>query len=62
MAIDKITGRMGLGAIVRDHKGYVIATKSLTKLGNLALITAEVLTALMQSFVEIWVSDKLCGE
>lgn len=32
--------------IVRDHKGYVIATKSLTKLGNLEPVVVEALAAL----------------
>jgi hypothetical protein len=46
VAIDKTNGRMGLGDIVRDYKGDVIAAKSLTKLGKLEPVSAEPLEAL----------------
>jgi hypothetical protein len=46
VTIDKTNMRMGLGAIVRNHKGDVIAEKSLTKLGNLKPVAAEALGAL----------------
>lgn len=35
-----------MGVIVRDHEGYVIAAKNLTKLGNLEPAAAEVLGAI----------------
>lgn len=46
MAVDKTNRRMGLGAIVRNHKGDVIAAKSLTKLEKLEPVAVEALGAL----------------
>jgi hypothetical protein len=46
VAIDKLFGRMGLGAIVGNHMGFVIAAKSLSKMENLEPAVAEALGAL----------------
>jgi hypothetical protein len=39
-------GRIGMCIIVRGYEGYVLATRSLTKLGNKELVAAEALAAL----------------
>lgn len=52
VAVDKTVKtnrRLGMGIIVRDHKGYVLTLKSLNKLENLEPITAEVLASLHAS-------------
>lgn len=46
MTVDKINGQMRLRAMIQDHKGDVIATKSLTKLKNFKPVAVEALGAL----------------
>lgn len=46
MTVDKVNGRMAMGATVRDHKGYVIVAQSITKLGSIEPVAAESLAAL----------------
>jgi hypothetical protein len=41
VAIDTSIGRLGMGFIVRDHKGFHLATKSRTKLANLEPVAAQ---------------------
>lgn len=38
-AIDAINERMSIGLEVRDHEGFVIAAKCLSKMGHLELVT-----------------------
>lgn len=45
MSVDKVNGRMAMGATVRGHKGYVIVAQSMTKLGSLETVAAEALAA-----------------
>jgi hypothetical protein len=47
---------MGLGAIVWDHKGYLIVAKSLTKLENFEPVVVEALIwepYMLQNFEKI---------
>jgi ribonuclease HI len=48
-AVDKFNRRLGIGIVVRDHEGYVHATKSMTILGHLELVAVEVLAAFYAS-------------
>jgi ribonuclease HI len=48
------TGRVGLGAIIRDHQGRMWAAKSMTQKGSLDPIAAETIAATMAA--------KLCKE
>jgi hypothetical protein len=45
VAVDTTTDRLGMGFIVRDHEGFVLAARSRTKLRNLELVAVEALTA-----------------
>jgi hypothetical protein len=45
VVVDTTTGRLRMGFILRDHKGFIFAARSRTKLGNLEPIVAEALTA-----------------
>jgi hypothetical protein len=44
-AVDEVNGRLGIGIIVRDCNGLVIAARSRTRLGNLEPVAAEALAA-----------------
>jgi ribonuclease HI len=44
-AVDSVNGRMGIGIVVRDYEGHVIAARSVTIMGNLEPIAAEALAA-----------------
>jgi hypothetical protein len=46
VAIDREKGHLGMGAIVRDHEGHVLAAKSFTKLGIQEPVATEALAAL----------------
>jgi ribonuclease HI len=41
------TGWVGLGVVIRDHQGNMVAAKSLTRTGLLEAVTAEAVAALM---------------
>jgi hypothetical protein len=42
--MDTVHGRMGMGIVVQDNEGYVVAARSLTKLGRLEPVATEALT------------------
>ncbi|XP_059453477.1 uncharacterized protein LOC132184014 [Corylus avellana] len=46
-ALGERTGNVGLGAIIRNHQGEVLAARSLTRVGLLEPAAAEALGALM---------------
>jgi len=43
--MDTDNGRVGIGIVVQDFEGYLIAARSLTKMANLEPVTAETLAA-----------------
>jgi hypothetical protein len=45
VAVGTTTGRLGMGFIVRDYEGFVLVTRSRTKLGNLEPIMAKAFAA-----------------
>jgi isoaspartyl peptidase/L-asparaginase-like protein (Ntn-hydrolase superfamily) len=45
MAIDKAHGRVGIGVVMRDEKGRVVAAMSKTRMGTLEPIAGEALAA-----------------
>jgi ribonuclease HI len=44
-AVDTVNGRLGIGIIVRNHNGLVIAARSRTKMGCLEPVAVEALAA-----------------
>jgi ribonuclease HI len=45
--VGKNFGRLGLGAVIRDHNGFMCASKSLTRPGMLDPTAAKALAAIM---------------
>jgi hypothetical protein len=43
--LDKGTGKMGFGRIMRDHEGKFLAAKSITRMGSWDSIVAEAMAA-----------------
>ena len=46
-AVGKQAGRIGLGAVIRNHRGEMVAARSLTRVGLLEPAAAEALAATM---------------
>jgi hypothetical protein len=46
VAVDNNNGRLGMRIIVRDHGGFVLTARSLTKMGNLEPVAVEAWAAL----------------
>ena len=47
MVIGKEEGRIGLGAVIRDHNGNLLAARSVTKIGIIEPIAAEAMAAIL---------------
>jgi ribonuclease HI len=45
VAIDKISGRIGVGVVVRDDQGQMVIARSLTRMGRLDPTTSEALAS-----------------